>query len=342
MLKEFDYQTLNGFVLTTEIVHKLNQIYEIRGELTSVEVDFTATLNRLVDVAKIQSTDASNRIEGIYTSDTRLKKIVQDKTHPHNRSEEEISGYRDVLELIHENYHYIRVATNPILALHKQLFSFTSSTWRGHFKDINNEIITEYADGHQETRLTPELVDQLCQNYNKAMEQQTYSPLILSGAFIFDFVSIHPFRDGNGRMSRLLMLLTLYRGGFDVGKYISIEKLIEQSKQFYYETLKQSSVGWAENQNNYGPFLNYFLGVILQAYLDLRERVGIMERQPASATELIVRKLQQELKPLSRRELAGLIPQYSDVTIKRALATLRKQGQVRLIGAGRASRYVLN
>ncbi|VDG20950.1 cell filamentation protein Fic [Lactobacillus allii] [Lactiplantibacillus mudanjiangensis] len=347
-LKKFDYKTLNGLVLTSEIVSKMNQIYEIRGQLSSIDVNFSDTLTRLVDVAKIQSTEASNAIEGIYTSDTRLKQIVQDKTQPHNRSEEEISGYRDVLDLIHEHYEHIKIEPNSILALHKQLFAFTSSEWRGHFKNMDNTIVTEYADGHKEIRfnppaayLTPGLVEELCHNYNDAMAQSSFSPLILSGAFIFDFVSIHPFLDGNGRMSRLLMLLTLYQSGFSVGKYISIEKLIEKTKEFYYEKLRQSSESWTENQNDYQPFIDYFLGVILQAYIDLRERVGIVERHPTSASDLIIRQLQQKLQPLSRRDLVGLIPQYSEVTLKRALASLHKDGRIELIGAGRASKYVL-
>ncbi|MDN5966267.1 MAG: Fic family protein, partial [Lactococcus sp.] len=263
-------------------------------------------------------------------------------------SEAEIAGYRDVLALIHEQYAYIPINNSSILTLHKRLFSYTNSTWGGQFKDSDNQIITEYADGRQEVRfqpltayLTPKLVQELCINYNLAVDQQTFSPLILLGAFIFDFVSIHPFRDGNGRMSRLLMLLTMYQAQLNVGKYISLENLIEKTKQSYYEVLKQSSLNWQNNQNDYAPFLDYFLGVILQAYRNLNDRLNLVQDKPVSATDLILTTLTQELKPLSRSELTALIPQYSDITIKRALSELKKSQRIKLIGKGRSSKYIL-
>lgn len=246
-LKKFDYQTLNNLQLNNTLINKLTTIYQLRGETSSFEIDYHEELKKLVAVAKIQSTDASNRIEGIYTSDSRLNKIMSDKVEPRDRDEREIAGYRDVLSLIHENYRYMPITKNTILSMHNMLFKYAGDSWGGHFKDINNKIIAKYADGHEEVRfnppeafLVPDLIDELCKQYNEAFERGDISPLILSAALVFDFVSIHPFRDGNGRMSRLLMLLTMYRSGFEVGKYISLEKIIEDSKESYYDVLAAS------------------------------------------------------------------------------------------------------
>ncbi|APX71481.1 Fic family protein [Companilactobacillus allii] len=349
ILKEFNYSDLNEFIFNDEIVNKLNQIYELRGKLFNVQINFQSVLDHLVDIAKVQSTDASNRIEGIYTSDTRLKQLVEDKTQPHNRSEAEISGYRDVLTLIHDNFQYIPISKNSILALHKRLFNYTDSTWGGHFKDSDNQIITEYSDGKKEIRfmpppshLTPGLIENLCDEYNHAVKEKKIPALILTGIFIFDFVSVHPFNDGNGRMSRLLLLLTMYKSDFDVGKYISIEQLIEKTKENYYSSLKASSIDWFDNKNDYKPFINYFLSIVLQAYRNLYERIDTLEDQPVSASDLVLKYLQSELRPLSKRDLIELIPQYSEITIKRALSELREQSIIKIIGKGRASKYVLN
>lgn len=336
--------------MDTEIVDKLNQIAEYKGKTKHIALKSQDILDKLIEVAKVESTDASNRIEGIFTSDTRLRQLVKQSTRPQNRSEEEISGYRNVLALIHENYEYIPISISSILSLHKELFSFTASTWGGSFKDSDNQIVTRFADGHSEIRfqppaafITPELVKNLCDAYNQAIDEHTFPELIIDAAFMLDFVSIHPFRDGNGRMSRLLMLLTTYRAGFDVGKYISLERLIERTKPQYYDTLLRSSGPmWEKNENDYYPFVNYFLSIVLQAYRELDERIDFTGDRDLAASEMIINALQNSLKPLSRRELMDLIPQYKETTIKHALAQLRKEHRINLIGKGRASRYSLH
>ena len=346
-LKKFDYKTLNNLEITPEMTKKMMQISKLMGQQSTKSLEGNAILERLVEVAKIQSTDASNRIEGIFTSDTRLRQLVSNKTMPHNRSEEEISGYRDVLDLIHQQYKYIPLNSSTILTLHKHLFNFTASSWGGHFKDIDNEIVAQYPDGRAEIRftppkafITPELVDNLCKEFNTAITEDEMPSLLLDGAFIFDFVSIHPFRDGNGRMSRLLMLLTLYKSGFNVGKYISLESLIEKTKANYYSSIKDSSTNWLENNNSYQPFLNYFLSIVLQAYRDLSERTQPTKTKN-SAYNSILTNLQNELKPLSKRELTNLIPEYSQVTIERTLNKLLNDNQIEKVGAGRSTKYAL-
>lgn len=349
-MKEFDYQTLNNLEITPDMVQKISQISEIRGKLTATNHPAQRDiLKRLVEVAKVQSTDASNRIEGIHTSDTRLAKIMAKKTMPHNRDEEEISGYRDVLDLIHQQYAYIPVTASTILTLHKHLFSFTANTWGGTFKDIDNQIITTYPDGHEEVRftppaayLTPELVNDLCLQFTQAVQANKIPILILCGAFIFDFVSIHPFRDGNGRMSRLLMLLVLYQSNYDVGKYISLEALIAKLKEQYYSALEKSSVSWQDNQNTYQPFITYFLSVILQAYRELDDRIQPQRQAEASAPQLILDTLQAELRPLAKKELLALIPSYGQSSIEHALHDLIDQQKIQKVGGGRSTKYRLH
>ena len=349
-LNTFNYKTLNDLRLTTSMVEKLSQIHELKGKTAHISIKSKDILDKLLAVAKIESTDSSNRIEGIATSDVRLKQLMNQKTMPKNRSEEEIYGYRDVLATIHENYQYIKITPNNILALHKELFNFTASTWGGEFKNIDNAIITTFADGHRETHftpppayLTPKLIEELCNAYKNSLQENYFPPLIIAAAFMLDFVSIHPFRDGNGRMSRLLMLLELHQLGFDVGKYISLERLIEKTKAQYYNTLlKSSGKQWSENKNDYSYFIDYFLSIVLQAYRELDSRIDFTNDTDINPESLILAKLSNSLRPLSRRELMGLIPQYGETTIKHALATLRKQHKIKLIGRGRASKYKTN
>ena len=349
-MKVFDYQTLNGLKLTTKIIEKLNLIYELKGKTDHISLKSKDIMDKLLVVAKIESTDSSNRIEGIATSNLRLKKLMEQKTTPKNRSEEEISGYRDVLAITHDNYKYIKITPNNILTLHKQLFNFTESSWGGQFKDIDNAIITTFADSHQETRftpppayITPELVQSLCETYNNAICDNSLPPLILAVAFMLDFVSIHPFRDGNGRMSRLLMLLELQQLGFRVGKYISLERLIEKTKGQYYLTLLESSgKAWINNENDYGPYVDYFLSIVLQAYRELDSRIDFTSNTEKDPESLLLSKIINSLKPLSRQELMNLVPQYGESTIKHALARLRKEGKIGLVGKGKASRYIAN
>lgn len=348
-MKKFDYTTLNNLQLDNEAINKLTTIYQLRGETSSYQIDYREELEKLVAVAKIQSTDASNRIEGIFTTDKRLNKIMMNKIQPSNRNEQEITGYRDVLNLIHENYNYMRISKNTILTMHSRLFKYAGDNWGGKFKDINNKIIAKYEDGHEEVRfnppeayLVPELITQLSEQYERSNQMRAINPLVLSAAFVFDFVSIHPFRDGNGRMSRLLMLLTMYQIGFEVGKYISLEKIIEESKADYYQALAASSVGWNENQNDYLPFVNYYLGIVVRAYRELIERMGLVHAQQKELTaeDLVLKSLRQQLRPLSKAELVELIPRYSQISIQRALHALKQKNKIQMIGGGRSTKYI--
>ncbi len=346
-MHEYDFINRPKELLTPEVVALLTRLHECRGRQELFIEAEPDVLTALLEVAKIQSTDASNRIEGIYTTDERLKAIVQEKVQPRNRNEEEISGYRDVLATIHESYEYIAPRPNNILQLHRNLYSFSSSAVGGVYKNSDNIIAEKHADGTGTVRfrpvpafLTSDAMMNLCTKYNDAIEAGTYDPLLLMPMFILDFLCIHPFNDGNGRMSRLMTLLLLYRAGFIVGKYISIEMLIEKSKDSYYEALQASSAQWHENGNDYLPFLKYMLGVVVKAYNEFEDRVEYMHHRKMSKPDRIKALIERTPGKISKKDIAAACPDISVTTIERTLADLVASGFIEKVGSGRSSAYV--
>ncbi len=342
-----DYNYINKWekLLTPEIVKKLTLINEYKGEQRLFVEAHKDELKELVEIAKVQSTEASNRIEGISTADDRLKNLVQAKTTPRNRDESEIAGYRDVLNTIHENYDYIPINANYLLQLHRDLYKFLGNTEGGVFKTGDNIIRETDVDGNQYVRFrpvaaweTPSSIDELCLAFKDA--KGNVDPLILDMMFILDFLCIHPFNDGNGRMSRLLTLLLLYQSGFIVGKYVSIEKIIEESKETYYEALQDSSTNWHENKNDYKPFVNYMLGVIVNAYKEFESRVKLLTNPNLSKIDRIREIVKEHIGTITKSELLEMNPDISDTTVQRALAELLKNDEIEKIGGGRYTKYV--
>ena len=346
-MHDYNYKEKWQKLLTPEIVKKLTLINQYKGEQRLFIEAHKDELIGLVEIAKIQSTDASNRIEGISTADDRLKNLVQAKTTPRNRDESEIAGYRDVLNTIHENYDYIPINVNYILQLHRDLYKFLGNIEGGIFKTSDNIIRETSADGKERVRFrpvpaweTPASVENLCRAFRKARDEA--DPLILDVMFILDFLCIHPFNDGNGRMSRLLTLLLLYQSGFIVGKYISIEKIIEDSKETYYESLQDSSLNWHENENDYKPFVNYMLGVVVSAYKEFESRVELLTDPKLSKANRIRKIIKNHIGTITKTELLGMNPDISDTTVQRALADLLKKGEILKIGGGRYTKYQWN
>ncbi len=344
-MRDYDYREKWKKLLTPEIVKKLTLIHEYKGEQRLFIEAHKDELNELVEIAKVQSTEASNRIEGISTAEDRLKNLVQAKTTPRNRDESEIAGYRDVLNTIHENYDYIPINTNYLLQLHRDLYKFLGNVDGGMFKTSDNMIQETDADGNERICFkpvaaweTPASIDELCKVFSEAKNE--VEPLLLDIMFILDFLCIHPFNDGNGRMSRLLTLLLLYQSGFIVGKYISIEKIIEESKETYYEALQDSSINWHENENDYKPFVNYMLGVIVKAYKEFESRVKLLTAPNLSKAARIREIIKNHIGTITKSELMAMNPDISDTTIQRALAELLKNGEIEKIGGGRYTKYV--
>ncbi len=346
-MRVFDYYKEPEKLLTPEIVQMVAGIHEHKGKQELFLEANIDELKTLLEVALIQSTGASNRIEGIYTSDKRLEELVSQKAEPRNRSEQEIAGYREVLSTIHESYEYINPRPNIILQLHRDLYSYSQSGAGGNYKNSDNVIAETDAEGHQKVRFIPvpafqtaEAMDELCTRFLEAWEANKMDKLVLIPMFILDFLCIHPFNDGNGRMSRLLTLLLFYKAGYIVGKYVSMEMLIEKTKETYYEALQASSTGWHENKNAYEPFVKYYLGIILKAYNEFESRVEHLKYRTLSKPERIKVIIDNKVGKITKKEIMDQCPDISKITVERTLADLVKSEYIAKVGAGRSTGYV--
>lgn len=344
-MAQFEYEKTLDMLMIPEAVSALGDIRELKGKTASLSALNPETFSALVEVAKIQSTGASNRIENISTSDKRLRELMTNKTDPKNRDEREIAGYRYVLDEIHESHDNIPVTPNVILQLHRNLYRFSGDSHAGKWKDSDNVIAERTAEGELVARFiptsaagTPAAVERICREYSRQIDDGTYDPLLASLVFVFDFVSIHPFNDGNGRMSRLLTLLLMYRNGYDVGKYVSIEKEIENSKETYYEALSASSTGWQNGENDYVPFVTYMLGIVTACYRELESRFSVVAL-PAGNEESIRAFFDRLIGTATKREIMDANPNMSQRTLERILAKLQDEGVVEKVGAARSTAY---
>ena len=348
-MRKFNYKKEYKELLTADIVALLTTIHEFKVRQGQTAEENSDVLTQLVEIAKIQSTDASNKIEGIRTSDDRLQMIVKEKTMPRSRSEKEIAGYRDVLNTIHAHYEYIPLRPAMILQLHRDLYKFTGSSTGGDYKNSDNYISETDAKGNSVVRFkpvpaweTPDFMNAVCDAYDEAIREDELDPLALIPMFILDFLCVHPFNDGNGRMSRLLTLLLLYRAGYTVGKYISIEKLIADSKETYYEVLQESSYDWHEGKNDYAPFVRYMLGVVVAAYREFDKRADLLTDSGLSKPDRIRETIRGRIGPITKSEIMKECPDISQVTVQRALAELLKEERIIKIGGGRYTKYIWN
>ena len=348
-MRLFAYSLEYKKLLSLEIVTLLTAIHEHRGKQNEWIEKKNDVLTQLLEIAKIQSTEASNRMEGIVTTSERLNLLLRDKTTPKSRSEKEIAGYRDVLSTIHESYAYIPPKPSMILQLHRDLYKFTGRTIGGSYKNGDNVIRETLTDGTERIRFipvpaweTPEAVEKLCEAFNRAINEAEADPLLLIPMFILDFLCIHPFNDGNGRMSRLLTLLLLYRADYNVGKYISLEKLISDSKETYYETLQASSEGWHEGENDYAPFVAYLLGIIAAAYREFDSRTELLSQKGVSKPDRISALIKDHLGTIKKTEIMEQLPDISQATVQRTLAELMKAEKIIKLGGGRYTKYTWN
>ena len=348
-MRNFDYMKLSERMWDTEIVSYIAKIHECKGRQELFVRQKPVELERLVEIARVQSTEASNKIEGIVTTSTRIKQLVNEKTTPRNRDESEIMGYRDVLNTIHESHDYIPVRSSYILQLHRDLLKHAGMSYGGHFKNVQNYINETKPDGTQMTRFTPvapyeteEAVAAICSSYERTLSMETVDPLILIPVFICDFLCIHPFNDGNGRMSRLLTLLLLYQNGYEVGKYISIEKQIEKTKDVYYDVLQRADYGWHEEKNDPTPFIRYMLKIILACYTEFEERVGLMKDRgvKSSAYDMVKSYVMNKLGKFTSADIIAACPGAGRSAILAALKKLTEEGMVVKCGGGRSTYYV--
>ena len=344
-MREFNYSNIKNQKWDSEILGLIAAIYKEAGKQELYLKQHPEELNKLVEIAKVQSTEASNAIEGIITTNTRIRKLVEEKTTPKNRNEQEITGYRDVLNLIHESFDIIPITQNYILQLHKIMYSHMNNPMAGRTKNVQNYISATHTDGHVEILFTPlppyetpEALDRICEEYNRVIGNMEAEPLILIPVFIHDFLCIHPFNDGNGRMSRLLTTLLLYRNGFYVGKYISLEAKIAKNKDLYYDALSQSQIGWHEGNEDAVPFIKYLLGTILAAYKDFEDRVALVEPK-LSSLEKVRRATMNKIGRFTKQDIRELCPSLSDSSIENAFRRLIASGEIIRETAGKNTCY---
>ena len=346
-MRTFNYSEIKKQKWDSDVLSLIAAIYKEAGKQEMYLKQRPEELEKLVEIAKIQSTEASNAIEGIVTTSTRLKQLFEEKTIPRNRAEDEIMGYRDVLNTIHESNAYIPIRPSYILQLHRDLLKRAGFSYGGQFKNVQNYINETKPDGTVVTRFTPiapcdtpDAVENLCNAYEQAIANEKIDSLLLIPIFICDFLCIHPFNDGNGRMSRLLTLLLLYKTGYHVGKYISIEKQIEKTKDRYYDTLEKSDAGWHEEENDPTPFIRYMLQVILACYTEFEERVGLMAESGSTAYDIVKKYTEEKIGKFRGADVVAHCPSVGRSSALAALKKLTEEGRLIREGSGRSTFYV--
>lgn len=340
-MREFNYSLIRTQKWDSELLSLIAAIYKEAGKQELYLKQRPQELEKLVEIAKIQSTEASNAIEGIVTTSTRIRQLVEEKTTPRNRDEQEIAGYRDALNIIHESFDAIPVTQNYILQLHKIMYSHMNNPMAGRTKNVQNYITATYPDGHTEILFTPlepyetpEALDRICEEFNKVIGNMELEPLIAIPVFIHDFLCIHPFNDGNGRMSRLLTSLLLYRCGFYVGRYISLEAKIAKNKDLYYSALSESQTGWHEGTEDAVPFIKYILGTVLAAYKDFEDRFALVEIK-RTALETVRMASQSKIGRFTKQDIRELCPSLSLSAIESALRKMVEDGELKREGSGK-------
>lgn len=339
-------QFLAGLRFGTEQAATLRAIGEFRGRQELFYRQAPEVLAGLLEVAKIESSESSNRLEGVNVPPDRIRRLVVHQAQPRNRSEQEVAGYRDALALIHDSGREMRFTPNVLLQLHSMLYRYMPNPG-GRWKPTDNDIVERRPDGTARVRfkpvpahLTPMAVEQLAANYTLAAQMPQLDSLIIVPLAILDFLCIHPFADGNGRMSRLLTLMLLYHFNYEVGRYISIERVYEQTKEGYYETLEASSQGWHEGRHDPNPWLNYFWGVMLRAYREFEERVGEVRTRKGSKSGQVREVVLAKQIPFSISEIEADCPGVSRETVRIVLREMSREGLIASTGKGRSAKWV--
>lgn len=349
IMRKFDYSFLDNGLLPAKLVNLTANISSLKTMASVRKEEHLKVFTELESIAKVQSIKSSNEIEGIVTSDERINEIVNQNSSPLNHNEAEIAGYRDALNIIHTGYENIDFRQNDILQLHETMMSLTGYEFGGKYKTDDNVILEVDSNGNRRVRFRPtsasetnEAMEQLELAYMAARSDSNINQLLLIPCVILDFLCIHPFRDGNGRMSRLLSLLLLYKNGYDAGKYVSFEEQINKYKAYYYEALRKSSVGWDTNDNSYFPFIENFLSTLYMCYKELDKRFAVVNGNKITKTARIEATVLNSLTPISKNEICQLLPDVSPTTVEAVLSSMVKNGTIKKIGNSRATRYIRN
>ena len=345
----FDYSFLQNGLLPAGLLNITTDIYTLRVSAMNRKEQFVDVFTELEAIAKIQSVKSSNEIEGIVTTDERIHEIVNGNSAPLNHSEQEIAGYRDALAEVHTSYRDMDFRQSDILRLHAILMNIAGYSYAGKYKEYDNDIIEEDKSGRRRVRFhptsaadTPDEMEQLELAYLEARDNPNINQLLLIPCVILDFLCIHPFRDGNGRISRLLSLLLLYKNGFDAGKYISFEEQINDRKGNYYEALQKSSDGWHENTQDYSAFIMEFITTVYACYKELDKRFAVIGSRKVTKQARVEATVLNSLTPISKADIGKILPDVSATTIEAVLGQMVRTGDIRKVGAGRGTKYVKN
>lgn len=346
-MKVFDYSFLNNGLLPASLVNLTSSIASLKTMAGVRKDEYAQVFAELESIAKVQSVKSSNAIEGIVTSDERIHAIVNQNSAPLNHNEAEIAGYRDALNAIHLGYEHLDFRQSDILRLHEMMMSIAGYEYGGQYKTDDNVILEVDAHGQQRVRFrptpaaeTPQAMEQLELAYMAARSDANINQLLLIPCVILDFLCIHPFRDGNRRMSRLLSLLLLYKNGYDAGKYVSFEEQINNYKAYYYEALRQSSEGWAQNENSYFPFIENFLSTLYMCYKELDKRFAVVHGKRITKKARVEATVLNSLTPISKADICQILPDVSPTTVEAVLGAMVKSGSVKRLGQGRNTRYI--
>lgn len=347
-MRYFDYSFLEHGMLPAGLVNVVSAISELSERENSRKDSFKDIFTQMESIAKVQSVKGSNEIEGIVTSDRRLHEIVNQNSAPLNHNEAEIAGYRDALNLIHSGYEKLDIREHDILRLHEILLSYSPADG-GRFKEADNIILEVDSAGARRVRFAPiaasetaQAMEQLVLAYMSARSNYNINQLLLIPCFVLDFLCIHPFADGNGRISRLISLLLLYKNGFDAGRYISFEEQINLGKGAYYQALKESSAGWHTGENSYFPFMENFVGTLLRCYKELDRRFAVVNSVKVTKQKRIEATVLNSLLPISKQEICGILPDVSPTTVEAVLSRMHSKGLIRKVGTARNTRYIRN
>ena len=343
-MMSFRNHRFRDFALPMSSVWLLNDIAEAKGKQELYTRQSPQILKALRELALIQSAESSNRIEGITVALDRLQPLVLGRARPRDRSEREVLGYRRALSQIHTHAPQLQITPELIRDLHKRCQEASGDA--GQFKKVDNEIVELQPNAPPLIRFhcvpakdTPAAVDELCLVYRHSIDQQHVPPLVALATVVLDFLCIHPFRDGNGRVSRLLTLLALYHHGYEVGRYVSLERLVEESKEDYYEALRRSSEQWHEGRHDLLPWLNFFLAVVRRAYAEFEERAGEVKSPRGAKTALVAQAIAAFPGEFGLRDLELACPGVSRDMIRRILKDLKQQGSVECLGRGPGARW---
>ena len=346
-MRKFDYSFLNNGLLPVNLINLTSGIASLKTMAGVRKEEYAKVFTELEAVAKVQSVKSSNAIEGIITSDERIAAIVNQNSAPLNHNEGEIAGYRDALNAVHLNHDTLDFRETDILRLHETMMQIAGYEYGGKYKTDDNSIIEEDKNGNRKIRFRPtpaaevkDAMEQLELAYMEARDDANINQLLLIPCVVLDFLCIHPFRDGNGRMSRLISLLLLYKNGYDAGKYVSFEEQINNYKAFYYEALQESSVGWHENQNTYVPFIENFLSTLYMCYKELDKRFAVINGRKITKKARIEATVLGSLVPISKSEICNILPDISPTTVEAVLSVMVKNGQIKKIGQARMTRYI--